>query len=143
MPYPKCVKLLEKHYPNLQKISLDKHKLDPFFSIENMERLYEWYLTKNPNFENMNELNPSMSEYRCLLSSIIKDLYIIKKINEEELNKEKLINITQILDLIEITIAEFKYNSIIMIIEKYLILFESEIKKSKNFLILAVKFQTK
>jgi hypothetical protein len=126
--YPKCFELLKERYPDLQKISLDKHKLDPFFSIENMERLYEWYLTKNPNFEKMNELNPSMPEYGCLLSSIIKDLYIIKKIS----NGEELLKIIEILTLIEITIVEYRYNSVIDITKQYLILFESKLKGESN-----------
>lgn len=126
--YPKCFELLQEHYKDLNKISLDKHKLDPFFSIENMERLYEWYLTKNPNFENINKLNPSMPEYGCLLSSIIKDLYIIKKTS----NVEELRKITEILDLLEITIVEYEYNSVIDITKQYLILFESKLNRKES-----------
>jgi len=27
-----CISILQRHYPDFSKISLEKHKLDPFFS---------------------------------------------------------------------------------------------------------------
>jgi hypothetical protein len=129
--------LLTKYYPNVKKNNLNstsrntllkKYKLDPFFDQRDkekykMDKLLEWYLTINPNFENMNRLNPSIVEYECLISGIIKDVYL--SLLSKELNK-----IIEILNYIEDCIRNnYRYLSVIDIIEKYINLFKESKKK--------------
>jgi hypothetical protein len=116
--FPLCKELLQKHYNVHSSISLKKYKLDPFFSDnENLQNLYEWYKTKNPEFKPMNIINPKMPEYEVLISGMIKDIYL-SLINEKEKN--------EILNELEKIIRDgYLYKDIINCIYNYLILFDS------------------
>lgn len=97
--YPQCTTILEKNY-DLTKITLNKYKLDPFFNHKDeknykMDKLLDWYLGINPDFVNTYDLNPSIIEYECLISGIIKDMFL--SIN----NQEKKDEIIAILNIIE------------------------------------------
>jgi len=59
---------------------------DPFFSIEkpteghfNLDNLYDWYLTKNPEFKPVNTegLNIQVPEFKFLIAVMAKDLLIL------------------------------------------------------------------
>ena len=61
---------------------------DPFFTIEkpregayNLDNLYDWYLSKNPNFLPVNTegLNIQVPEFAFLIAIMAKDLLILKK----------------------------------------------------------------
>ena len=64
---------------------------DPFFSIEkptegnyNLDNLYDWYLTKNPEFKPVNTegLNIIVPEFKFLISVMAKDLLILHHTNK-------------------------------------------------------------
>ena len=64
---------------------------DQFFSIEepkegnyNLDNLYDWYLTKNPDFLPINTkgLNIMVPEFKFIIAVMSKDLLILKKTNK-------------------------------------------------------------
>lgn len=146
-----CKVILKKNYPNFDKISLDKHKLDPFFSDnDKLIHLHDWYKSKNPNFLSMKDINPEMPEYECLVSGIVKDLYLLienpiyyyrlKNYFESKSKKNRFIYILQIgkynLQIRELLIKieniiknNYKYLDVIEIIWEYIKLFDTLVKK--------------
>ena len=63
---------------------------DPFFSIEkptkgnyNLDNLYDWYLTKNPEFQPVNTKGLiRVPEFKFLIAVMAKDLLILQKTNK-------------------------------------------------------------
>ena len=122
---PLCKQLLQKHYSDYSTISLRKYKLDPFFSNDEiLKNLYDWYISKNPDFLPMHIVNPQMPEYEVLIAGILKDFYLVlEKISN---NYSSLNNIKDILKMIEKVINEgYIYTDSIKCIYKYLILFNN------------------
>ena len=90
---PLCKTILKIYYPNFEKISLEKHKLDPFFSDnEKLINLHNWYKYKNPDFLSMKDINPEMPEYECFISGIVKDLYLLLEYPDNSKYKLKNFN---------------------------------------------------
>ena len=80
LPNPKGAKFSYDNSPNALGAS------DPFFSIEkptegnyNLDNLYDWYLTKNPEFKPVNTegLNIKVPEFKFLIAVMAKDLLIL------------------------------------------------------------------
>ena len=88
--------LILEQLPNPQndKFSYDNSTLgasDPFFSIEkptegtyNLDNLYDWYLTKNPEFKPVNTegLNILVPEFKFLIAVMAKDLLILQNTHQ-------------------------------------------------------------
>jgi len=85
--YPLCIDLLDQFYKD-EISTLTKYVKDPFFEDdERLKTLYEWYLEKNPNFMLIDQVNPSMEEYKCLIAGMIKDLLLSSLINNNVINE--------------------------------------------------------
>lgn len=130
---------------------------DPFFSIEkptegnyNLDNLYDWYLTKNPEFKPVESLDIKVPEFKFITAVMAKDLLILQmtekypkkhKNNTKSSNHNKNIpckahsidlykkiekdtskSIT-ILNLINKFIETYKYLEFLEILKHYLTLF--------------------
>jgi hypothetical protein len=127
LEYPECEKLVKQFYPDPNNILLKKYVDDPFFLGENMKKIYDWYLSKNPEFKIMSTIVVEMPEYNILIAGIIKDLYINSK------NTQNLKNYSDILQKIEIMInSKYLYSLIIDIIYDYLLFFQKKVINNNN-----------
>jgi len=126
---------------------------DPFFSIEkptegnyNLDNLYDWYLTKNPEFKPVNTLDIRVPEFKFLIAVMAKDLLILHHTNKypqkhenntelsnkacekqsielfskEEKNDSKSM---EVLRLINEFIKTYSYLEFLVILRHYLLLF--------------------
>ena len=162
-PYIKLINiknLFNDVYTKKEEIEYKTVVLDPFLNINkpkdgqyNLDNLYDWYLTKNTNFQaegrTMRDVNPSIPEFKTVLGNMLKDLLILcitgyfpDKNNLEPVEPTQMFDncndITQLygtkienLNDVDILLQEldtiiknnYKYVSIIGFIKKYLQLF--------------------
>jgi hypothetical protein len=144
--FPKCKELLYRFYRDYNDINLDNYIKDPFFEIDNLKNLFEWYEIKNPKFLPMNELpmtevESKFPEFQVFISGMIKDLYfLLENLDYENYKIKNLENkasfikeILSILQKIEENIRnEYNYSEIIYSIYSYLTFFNYIIDIDKN-----------
>jgi hypothetical protein len=134
--FPLSYQLLQKNYPNLSKLSMNIHRIDPFFQDDNnLINLFNWYKSKNPEFKPMKDVDPEMPEYELLVSGLIKDIYLLLKNNESnyKINNTSLKKPINILGMLEDIIkSNYKYIKIINCIYEYLKLFTNLLSKNNK-----------